>query len=502
MKLANLSAVELAARIRRREVSPTEVVDAHIARIEACNGALNAVVRPQFDQARREAREKTTRSLRGGELPGFFGVPFTAKEHLGVAGLPNTGGLVRRRESIASADATVVARMRQAGFILLGTTNVPEGLTWYETYNKVYGRTSNAYAADRTSGGSSGGEGAIIGAGGSPIGIGGDMGGSIRLPAFFNGICGHKPSGGRIPETGAWPGTAGLIRRYKVLGPMARTIEDLRAVLPILMGPDGHDTSVDAHAFIDDEVDPSTITVHWFDDNGIMTPSPAIRECVRRAVESLRARGCTVVQYRPPGIERSLQIWANAIASAGGPKFNEVIGDGATIDLLAEWMRWPVRKSSHILPVLGLATIEKIIDRVPQFARAMASQHIALRDAIEAQLGPRGVLVCPVFHRTAPKHGIDAIRSFPGFSYSGFLNPLELPATAVPTGFDRDGLPTGVQVAAVRNADALTLRVAGFIEQSLGGWRAPTATRASHAAAYGVTREDCSPPPLCHATAD
>jgi fatty acid amide hydrolase 2 len=463
--MIHLSALELAARIRRREVSPSEVVEAHIARIEEVNPRLNAVVRPLFAEARSEARDKTAQLLRGGELPPFFGVPFTAKEHLSVVGQPNTGGLVRRRNVAAPRDATIVKRMRDAGFILLGTTNVPEGLTWYETYNKVYGRTSNAHAADRTSGGSSGGEGAIIGAKGSPIGLGGDMGGSIRLPAFFNGICGHKPSGGSIPETGAWPGTAGMIRRYKVLGPMARTVADLRAVMPILMGPDGEDSSVDPREWRDDEIDPNDVTVYWFDDNGIMSPSPAIRDAVRSTVESLRASGCRVVQWRPPGIENSLQIWANAIASAGGPKFNEVVGDGAAIDLIAQWLRWPLRRADHILPVLGLATIEKIIERVPMFAQRMANQHITLRDAIESKLGPRGVLVCPVFHRTAPKHGLDAIRSFPGFSYSGVLNPLELPATAVPTGFDAQGLPTGVQVAAVRGADALTLRVAGWIEK-------------------------------------
>lgn len=470
--MITLSAVELALRIRRREVTPLEVVDAHIARIEQVNGTLNAVVRPLFAEARATAREMNARIEKSDAgLPPFFGVPFTAKEHLSVKGLPNTGGLVSRRNVCAKEDATVVRRMREAGFVLLGTTNVPEGLTWYESYNKVYGRTCNAHAVDRTAGGSSGGEGAIIGAGGSPVGIGGDMGGSIRLPAFFNGICGHKPTGGLIPETGAWPGTSGLIRRYKVLGPMARTIADLRAVLPILAGADGHDSSVDG-VVRELRVEPNEVTVYWFDDNGIMTPSPEIRAAVRAAAHSLEARGCRIVRWRPPNIERSLEIWANAISSAGGPKFSEVIGDGVPLDLLEQWMKWPLRRSNHIFPVLGLATIEKLIGRIPQFGARMAEQCIALRDAIESTLGPRGVLVCPVFHRTAPRHGIDAIRSFPGFSYSGILNPLEIPSTAVPTGFAA-GLPTGVQVAAARHHDALTLTVAEWIEQSLGGWRRP-----------------------------
>ncbi|MBK7396981.1 MAG: amidase [Myxococcales bacterium] len=258
--LLELSAVELAAKIRAREVSPVEVVETHVRRIEEVNGRLNAVVRPLFSAAHAEARAAERRlAAREADLPPFLGVPFTSKEHLEVRGLPNTGGLVRRRNVVAPRDATVVARMKEAGFVLLGTTNVPEGLTWYECYNKVYGRTSNAYSARHTPGGSSGGEGAIIGAGGSPIGIGGDMGGSIRLPAFFNGIAGHKPSGGRMPETGAWPGARGLIARYKVLGPMARRVSDLRAVMPILARPDGKDLSVDGPSWTEESLSPRDV---------------------------------------------------------------------------------------------------------------------------------------------------------------------------------------------------------------------------------------------------
>ncbi|NUP05200.1 MAG: amidase [Polyangiaceae bacterium] len=469
-------AVELASMLRRREVSAVEVVDAHIARIEAVNGAIRAVVRTCFERARQEAAEADERlstTTNVAELPPFLGVPFTSKEHFAVEGLPNTGGLVSRRNKVATADATIVERMRRAGFILLGTTNVPEGLVWYETYNHLYGRTNNPFALDRIPGGSSGGEAAIIAAQGSPIGLGGDMGGSIRLPAFFCGIAGHKPSGGRLPETGAWPGARGKIARYKVVGPMARTIADLRAVLPILEGPDGHDLSVDAPPLEERPFEPKNVRVYYFDDNDIMSPSDDVRDAVARSARALAALGCKVEPWRPPSIKRSVEMWFSAMSTSGGPTFREVIADGGELELAKQWRRFTRGSSDHIFPVLGLATLEGAIKPFARARQNIAGLREVLQREIEEKLGDDGVLLFPVFHRPAPKHGWDAVRHFLGFSYSGVLNPLEMPSTAVPTGLTPSGLPVGVQVAARRNGDDLTLCVASWIERELGGYRAP-----------------------------
>jgi len=471
-ELCELGIRPLARMVREKKVSPLELCDAHIARIEEVNPKLTAVVRPLFDEARREARDMGERLTRGEtDLPPFFGVPFTAKEHLKVKGLPNTGGLVKRMNRIAEEDAEPVARMRRAGFVLLGTTNVPEGLTWYETYNKVYGRTKNPYDTSRTSGGSSGGEAAIIAAGGSPIGIGGDMGGSIRLPAMMCGVCGHKPSGGRVPETGSWPGARGQLGRYKVLGPLARTVDDLRSVLPILEGPDGRDLTADAPPFADREFDPKTVKVYLFEDNGLMSPSDDIRRALEDSAASLRARGCQVERWTPPHMKESFQMWASALSECGGPKFIEVVGDGEEMRIAKEWILMAQGKSDHIFPVVALATLEKLLTLAPGFRKSKSGLRESMQSAIEDKLGENGVLLCPVFHRTAPRHGLDAMRSFLGFTYSGVLNPLELPATSVPTGFGADGLPTGVQLAGVRLNDALTLRTAEWLEEDLGGWR-------------------------------
>ena len=470
-KLCTLKAIELADLIRTGDVSSVEVVEAHIERVEAVNPHLNAVVHTRYSQARREA-ERADERRREGDTSPLLGVPCTVKESHGILGFPQTGGLVSRRRAYAERDSVLVKRLNAAGAIVIGITNVPEGLMWYESVNRVYGRTSNAYSTEHTCGGSSGGEGAIIGAGGSPFGLGGDVGGSIRLPASFNGIAGHKATGGRVPESGNWPGAEGLIARYKVTGPLARSVRDLRMLMPLLAKPDGEDLSVDGPPWVDTPPkDPEKIRVFWFDHNGIMPPSDGVNRAIRDAAACVGGVGCHVERWRPAGIERGLEIWATALDQAGGPSFSEVLADfREPIRLLQQWLRWPLRRSDHIMPSLALATLEKLLERFPNHSAKIAHTRLELRDEIERRLGVDGVLICPVFHRDAPRHGLQAVLNFPGFIYSGVFNPLELPSTTVRAGFSSRGLPIGVQVVGRRNNDALTLQVAEMIEDSIGGW--------------------------------
>ncbi|MFW5740001.1 MAG: amidase, partial [Myxococcota bacterium] len=237
--LLTLSATRLARMIRTRAVSSREVVDAHIRHVEAVNPALNAMVADRFEQAREEARAADERVAREdpSELPPLFGVPCSIKEAFALEGMPNTAGLVSRVGSRATTDATAVRRLRAAGAIPLGVTNVSELCMWMESDNRVYGRTRNPYDLGCTAGGSSGGEGAIIAAGGTPFGLGSDVGGSIRMPAFFNGIFGHKPTGGLIPNTGQFPIAHNEARRYLTTGPLCRRAEDLYPLVQILAGP-------------------------------------------------------------------------------------------------------------------------------------------------------------------------------------------------------------------------------------------------------------------------
>ena len=208
------------------------VVEAHIARIEAVNPTINAVVAKRYDDARAEADAADARMAAAARPDEalrcrYLGVPCTIKECFALTGMPQSSGLVARKGVVASDDATTVARMRAAGAIPLGVTNVSELCMWYESNNRVYGRTNNPYDPSRIVGGSSGGEGAIIGAGGSPFGLGSDVGGSIRMPAFFNGVFGHKPTGGLVPGSGQYPEAHGEGARIVATGPLARRAADL-----------------------------------------------------------------------------------------------------------------------------------------------------------------------------------------------------------------------------------------------------------------------------------
>src|SRR2546425_5503678 len=243
-ELVYTSATSLAQAIRGKLVSSQEVVEAYIHRIEAVNPQLNAIVQLTAEAALAQAREADAAQARG-EIKGpLHGVPITIKDSFDTEGVISTAGTKGRASYVPQQDATAVARMRAAGAILLGKTNLPELSLAYESDNLVYGRTNNPYDLSRTPGGSSGGEGAIIAAGGSPLGLGNDAGGSIRIPVHFCGIAGIKPTSGRVPRTGNFPGPGGAFDMIWQPGPMARFVEDLSLALPIIAGVDGRDPSI------------------------------------------------------------------------------------------------------------------------------------------------------------------------------------------------------------------------------------------------------------------
>ena len=238
------SALSIARMIRDGEISSRRAVEIHIEQIQKVNPTLNAVVRERFDEALNEADAADARlkDAKPDELPPFHGVPCTIKECFALTGMPQSSGAVARRGVIAYEDATAVKRLKEAGAIAMGVTNVSELCLWMESNNYVYGRTNNAYDPKRTVGGSSGGEGAIISAGASPFGLGSDIGGSIRMPAFFNGVFGHKPTGGLVPGTGQHPCAENEALRFLTTGPLCRRAEDLMPLLRVMAGPDGVDS--------------------------------------------------------------------------------------------------------------------------------------------------------------------------------------------------------------------------------------------------------------------
>src|SRR4030088_1052963 len=290
----------LARAIRTRKVSSLEVVRAHLEHIHTVNPRINAVVFATAESALKQARAADRRNTSKAELRQLHGVTFTTKDIFDTAGLPTTAGLRMLRTKIPDHDATAIARMREAGAILIGKTNCPPGGVGGDSWNPLHGGTRHPYDIARTPGASSSGEAATIAAGGSPLGIGSDSGGSIRLPAHYCGIAALKPTAGLIPRTGAYALPGGLTDPRSQVGPMARFVSDLILTLPILVGPDGIDSGVVPVPLVKRTPKLKGLKVAWYTDDGMAKPTKAIINAVRLAVQALAKAGCIVTEERPP----------------------------------------------------------------------------------------------------------------------------------------------------------------------------------------------------------
>ncbi len=466
-----LSATALARAIRERRLRSVDVVDAHIARIERINPTINAVVQQRFDAARAEAHAADAAVEQGqADLPPLHGVPCTIKENFAFAGYPQVSGLVARRNAIADADAPTVARLRQAGAIVLGFTNTSELCMWLESNNRVYGRTNNPYDPRCMVGGSSGGEGAIIGAGASPFGLGADVGGSIRFPAFFNGVFGHKPTPGIVPNTGQFPLPEGRMNRNCVTGPLARRAEDLWPLLRILAGADGIDPEARDGALQGnpDAVDVGALRVLSIEENGRHRVAADLRAAQRDAAQWLGTQGRGLRAPRFPAMKQSFEIWSALMQQAQPQPFAEQLGQGRRISVARELLKLSVGRSAHTVPALALAALERVPMPVERYARLGA----ALRAELIEAIGPDGVLLMPPYTSAAPRHNVPLLRPF-HFAYCGLFNVLGFPVTQVPLGLNRDGLPLGVQVVGIPGNDAVTIAAARALERRFGGWTPP-----------------------------
>lgn len=469
--LLKATALELARMVRRRTVSPVELVQAHIRRIEAVNPAVNAVVAQRFDQALGEAEQAEQRVMNAAEddvLPPLLGVPCTMKDFYAVAGLPQTGGLVIRKHAVAAEDAVVTRRVREAGAIVLGVTNVPEGGLWLESDNRVYGRTNNPWDLRRTAGGSSGGEGAIVASGGSPFGMGSDIGGSIRLPAAFCGVAGHKPTGRMVPNTGHWPPLEDPHRSFLVCGPLARSTHDLMPLLRIIAGPEPDDDFVQRFELDDPAaVDLRDVNVYPVPSNGARV-HPELQDAVGSAAQALRDRGATIGEIDASVLREAIWIWAAMMGQGEETSYAELVSGNPRLSVWRELVKLALRRSHHTAPVLAVIAGQSLLDRFPKRqAGRLVELGRRLQSELERTLGPRGVLLLPPYTTPAPYHYQPLLRPFDA-GFTALFNVLEFPATQVPTGLDARGLPLGVQVIARRGNDALSIAVAMAIEDELG----------------------------------
>jgi fatty acid amide hydrolase 2 len=400
-------------------------------------------------------------------------VPCTIKEAFALEGMPNTGGLLARKGRLSTRDATAVKRLRAAGAIPLAVTNLSELCMWMESANTVYGRTNNAYDSSRTAGGSSGGEGAIVGAGGSPFGLGSDVGGSIRMPAFFNGVFGHKPSGGLVPNSGQFPIAENEALRYLTTGPLCRRAEDLMPLLRVLAGPDGVDSRCEARALGDPgAVSIAGMRVVVVRHNGIVRIEPALEDALERAAGALAARGANVVEARVDKLAGSIEMWSAMLHAAGGASFAESMGEGVPIQAGRQLVRWLLGRSPHTLPAIMLALVEKVPAMFPGRAAQLVAQTRELRHDIESLVSPGGIMLFPPFPKIAPKHFRPLLAPL-DFAYTAIFNVLQNPVTQTPLGLDARGLPLGVQVVGVHGEDHVPIAVALALEEDFGGWTPP-----------------------------
>ena len=460
-ELIYASATALARAIRDKQVSSTEVVEAHLRRIEEVNPSLNAVVLVTADVAREQARE-ADRALAGGDPVGpLHGVPVTIKDALETEGVISTGGTLGRAEYVPDRDATVVARLKAAGAIVLGKTNLPEFSFAFESDNLVYGRCNNPYDLTRTPGGSTGGESAIIAAGGSPLGLGSDAGGSIRVPCHFCGIAGIKPTSGRVPRTGHWPRFEGQSDSFTQVGPMARFVEDLALALPIISGPDGQDPFIVPVDLLEpDAVDIGSLRVAFFTDNGVVAADAATADVVRSAAMALGEAGVAVDEATPPAIGQAQEIITTLFTADGGAGIRDTMAAAGTTE-------------AHPLIQRGLERQGDAPIGADEFARALVRLD-RFRGEMLSFMETYDAIVCPTCAYPAMRHGTTFDEElFPAFLYTETFNATGWPAAVVRGGTSPEGLPIGVQVAARPWREDVALALARRVEEALGGWQPP-----------------------------
>lgn len=504
------SASDLAERIRAGDLSAVDVVEAHIERIEEVNPALNAVVITLFDEARAQASAADHALRRGDAVGPLHGVPVTIKEQYRVAGTQTTLGASKQIGNVYQDEGPLVTKLREAGAIVLGKTNIIQTLAGWESDNPVYGRTNNPWNLDRSPGGSSGGEAAIIAAGGSALGMGGDFGGSIRLPAHFCGVHGFKPTSRRLSNDDF---AIGLLRNGQEAfipqpGPISRSVADLALAMRIWSETSMFTTNdvVPPVPWADPAViDVTGLRIGVYTDNGYFPASPSVRRAVEDSADALRACGAVVESIRPPDTEEGVRIFLRAVSAGGGSEFFDLLDGEKPVPQLAGMLRG-VRQPAAIRSVVAKLMAARGQQHVARQIRNLQPCSAAeFFDVVEARNDYRATftrtldegrfdaVICPPVALPAFTHG-SSEHLFPAASYAVVYNVLGVPAgvvsiTKVRPGEESDrgvtkdmaditakeveegsaGLPLGVQVVARHWRDDIVLAVMAALEDRFRG---------------------------------
>jgi amidase len=455
----SLSARKMGEKIASREISPLELIRAHLKQIRQINPMLNAVVDLLEEPALEAARAAEKQMADGMPCGPLHGVPFSVKDSIDVAGAKTTAGTLGRRNAPAALNnATLVDRLCRAGAIPIAKTNLPDLLFSFESDNLIYGRTNNPYDLDRTPGGSSGGESALIAACGSPLGLGSDAAGSVRLPAAFCGIAGIKPTSGRLRRTGHVPPVGGWIEALWQIGPMARFTEDLLLAMRLLAREDDADfTAPPVELFAPGDL--KDVKIAFFTDNGFARCQPEVVNAVEQCARFFADLGLRVEQCRPPGIEDAYELELALLGADGADGVDEYLkmaGSDQTHPLLKGFL-------DHMRP--HRATMAQLARRWQQWDECRAG--------MRAFFNRYDAILCPVYTRAALRHGESSIEeNFRGFSYTMAWNVAGAPAATVRCA-THEGLPINVQVVAKPWRDLQALQLCRTIEDQFGGWKKP-----------------------------
>ncbi|HYZ23952.1 MAG TPA: amidase [Rhodopila sp.] len=480
------SATELTRALAAREVSSRALVDAAIARIEALDGRINAVVVRDFDRARAAADAADAALAKGrqtgGEQRPLLGLPMTVKEQLSIVGLPTTWGFEQFRGWQPQADALAVQRLKQAGAVILGKTNVPVGLADWQSYNPIYGTTNNPWDLGRTPGGSSGGSAAALAAGYVPLEVGSDIGGSLRAPAHYCGIFSHRPSIGLIPLRGAGPPETPPIPvpdDMAVLGPMARSAADLALALGVLAGPDemwdgiGYRLALPPprHERLAD------FRVLVLDEHPLFPTAAEVRTVLNEAADRLAQAGAQVRRAGPdlPDLARMTRDYV------------ELLMAFFAVDMPPE-VRLRMEAAAQALPPedlsLRAASLRGVAMSHAAWVRSMRIRQ-GVRAQWQAMFRQVDVILCPPMPTAAFPHDhtpmptrhlmVDGrkVAYDDQIVWAALSVAAGLPATTMPAGQTPDGLPVGVQIIGGYLEDHTTIRLAALMEQAFGGFRPP-----------------------------
>jgi Asp-tRNA(Asn)/Glu-tRNA(Gln) amidotransferase A subunit family amidase len=441
--------VEIASLIRVGSVSPVEVAQSHLAQIEKLNPSLNAIVTVSPDLLEK-ARQAEAAIQRGDDLGPLHGVPVTIKDTIETADLRSTSGSKLRAVYVPEKDAPSVARLKAAGAIILGKTNTAEMAMDYTADNLVFGRTNHPLDPTLTPGGSSGGEAVAIASYMSPGGIGSDLAGSIRIPAHFCGICGLKPTTGRVPGELQFPPSSGPYSLGAVIGPLARTVSDLRMLYQVL-----------ADVNIENSEIPKEVKIACYDYDGVAPVTDETKKAVATAATVLRDAGLTVTEQRPPHVEVANELWLKVFSRASVVQLRKAYSGRESEG--GSFVSWRLRTADDTTP----PTLDEYI--------ATWMERDRLREELIEWMEKTPILVCPVGSTPAYKHDTlkvnvngTSIGNFRAFSYAQAFNLFDLPVVTVPVGKSHEGLPIGVQIVGRPFEEELVLKVAEIVERASG----------------------------------